>query len=77
MFYEASAERLADFADFGLVAIKIGEEARVPLARFSLAGSGNKALRTSINRMDREGFTFRVVEPPAVERLLPELRERL
>ena len=75
VFYEASAERLADFADVGLVSIKIGEEARVPLAQFTLSGSGRKALRTSVNRMIREGFTFRIVEPPEVQRLLPELQD--
>lgn len=75
VFYEASAGRLADFAECGLVSIKIGEEARVLLTDFTLAGSARKALRTSVNRMEREGFTFRIVEPPAVQALLPELED--
>lgn len=75
VFYEASAEGLPDFADFGLVSIKIGEEARVPLAQFTLSGGAHKHLRTSVNRMEREGFTFRVIEPPEVTALLAELRD--
>jgi hypothetical protein len=75
VFYEASSERLGDFADHGMTAVKIGEEARVPLASFSLGGSAFKALRSSINKMTREGYTFRVVEASSVPALITELRD--
>jgi phosphatidylglycerol lysyltransferase len=75
VFYEASIGRLGDFADHGLTAVKIGEEARVPLQAFSLAGSAFKTLRSAINRMNREGYTFRVIDAQAVRALIPELRE--
>ena len=75
VFYEASSGRLGDFADYGLTAVKIGEEARVPLQTFSLAGSAFKTLRSSINRMRREGYSFRVVDAQAVRALIPELRD--
>ena len=75
VFYESSAERLADFADFGLNVVKVGEEARVHLPDFSLSGTANKALRSSVNRVDREGYTFRVIDPSEVGALLPQLQE--
>ena len=73
VFYEASSGRLGDFADYGLTAVKIGEEARVPLQTFSLAGSAFKTLRSAINRMTREGYSFRVVDAQSVPALIPEL----
>jgi phosphatidylglycerol lysyltransferase len=75
VFYEASSERLSDFADVGLTAVKIGEEARVPLAAFSLTGSAFKTLRSPMNRLDREGFVFRMVDEADVAPLLPQLAE--
>ncbi|MBV8497413.1 MAG: lysylphosphatidylglycerol synthetase family protein, partial [Gammaproteobacteria bacterium] len=39
VFYQVSGERLALYVDLGLAALKIGEEARVPLAEFSLEGA--------------------------------------
>ncbi len=39
VFYQASGERLPLYVDLGLAPLKIGEEARVPLADFSLEGS--------------------------------------
>jgi phosphatidylglycerol lysyltransferase len=75
VFYEVSREYLADYADNGLTAVKIGEEARIQLATFSLDGRAHKALRSTLNRLDRTGYTFRVVPPAQVPPLLPELEE--
>jgi phosphatidylglycerol lysyltransferase len=60
--------------DLGLAALKIGEEARVPLAEFSLEGAARAELRQAHRRAQREGATFEVVPPEAVDALLPELR---
>ena len=73
VFYEASRECVPDYAEFGLTVIKIGEEARVPLAEFSLAGSTHKALRSTLNKMQRDGCTFEVVHPPDTAALVTEL----
>jgi phosphatidylglycerol lysyltransferase len=75
VFYETSSDRLGDFADHGMTAVKIGEEARVALRTFSLDGSGFKTLRSSISRMAREGYSFRVVDAQAVPALVPELQD--
>jgi phosphatidylglycerol lysyltransferase len=75
VFYETSRQYLHDYADVGLTAIKIGEEAQIRLRDFSLQGSACKPLRAPVNRIDREGYTFRVVQPADVLPLLPELAE--
>jgi phosphatidylglycerol lysyltransferase len=75
VFYEVGKERLHLYADFGLAFVKLGEEARVPLRTFGLEGSERKALRMAHRRVTSDGGTFRIVMPPEVDALLPELEE--
>ena len=74
VFYQVRGERLALYVDLGLAALKIGEEARVPLAEFSLEGAARADLRQSHRRAQRDGATFEVVPPEDVAALLPVLR---
>jgi phosphatidylglycerol lysyltransferase len=74
VFYQVGPERLALYADLGLAALKIGEEARVPLAEFSLEGPTRADLRQSHRRAQREGVSFEVVPPSGVAALLPTLQ---
>ena len=66
VFYQSSVECLPLYVDLGLAAMKIGEEARVPLANFSLEGSIRAELRTARRRGERDRATFEVVPPPQV-----------
>jgi phosphatidylglycerol lysyltransferase len=75
VFYEVTPDELPLYVDAGLSLSKLGEEARVPLAAFSLEGSERAALRQANNRAEREGAGFRVVPASGVEALLPSLRE--
>jgi phosphatidylglycerol lysyltransferase len=74
VFYQVCAERLALYVDLGLAALKIGEEARVPLAEFSLEGAARAELRQAHRRAQRDGASFEVVPAEGVEPLLPALR---
>jgi phosphatidylglycerol lysyltransferase len=74
VFYQVCADRLALYVDLGLAALKIGEEARVPLAEFSLEGPARADLRQSHRRAQRDGATFEVVPPAGVDALLPALQ---
>ncbi|HEY2274705.1 MAG TPA: bifunctional lysylphosphatidylglycerol flippase/synthetase MprF [Steroidobacteraceae bacterium] len=74
VFYQVCAERLALYVDLGLAALKIGEEARVPLASFSLEGAARADLRQAHRRAQRDGASFEVVPPQSVAALLPALR---
>ena len=77
VFYQASREWLYRYADFGLTFAKLGEDARVRLADFTLEGGGTaKTLRTTVRRVFKEGGSFRIVEPEAItDCLLRELRD--
>jgi len=73
VFYQVNAERLALYVDLGLAALKIGEEARVPLAEFSLEGATRAELRQAHRRAQRDGASFEVVPAEGVEALMPAL----
>jgi phosphatidylglycerol lysyltransferase len=74
VFYQASRESLSQYVDLGLAAFKIGEEARVPLADFSLDGSARSESRQDHRRAVRDGASFEIVPAAAVPALLPSLR---
>jgi phosphatidylglycerol lysyltransferase len=74
VFYEISADDLPLYLDLGLALTKLGEEARVPLAEFSLERPEFKGLRQTLRRVESEGATFEWIDTPGVPPLLPELR---
>jgi phosphatidylglycerol lysyltransferase len=74
VFYQVSGERLPLYVDLGLAALKLGEEARVPLADFSLEGSARAELRTQRRRAERDGATFEVIATDKIEPFLPRLK---
>jgi phosphatidylglycerol lysyltransferase len=74
VFYQVCAEHLSLYVDLGLAALKIGEEARVPLSQFSLEGPARADLRQSHRRAQRDGASFEVVPPAGVAALLPVLK---
>lgn len=74
VFYEVGVDHLPLYIDLGLTLLKLGEEARVPLADFSLDGPSRRGLRRTHRQMHRDGVTFEVVPAGAVGPHLGELR---
>jgi phosphatidylglycerol lysyltransferase len=74
VFYEIDRTDLALYVDAGFGLTKIGEEARVPLAGFSLAGGARKALRSTVSKLEREGAVFEWIEVAAVDGIMTDLR---
>ncbi|HEX4962107.1 MAG TPA: bifunctional lysylphosphatidylglycerol flippase/synthetase MprF [Thermoanaerobaculia bacterium] len=72
-FYQVNDKSLHLYADLGLTLIKLGEEARVPLTSFSLAGSSRKKLRWAQRKCTEEGCRFEVLSIEQAAPLLPEL----
>ena len=64
--FQAHPEHLAAYQELGLQAFKIGEEAIISPAHFTLTGSALANVRTSCRRAEREGVTIRWYEgaPP-------------
>jgi phosphatidylglycerol lysyltransferase len=73
-FYQVDAQNIDLYANLGLTFLKLGEEARVPLAAFSLEGNRRKGLRHTCNRFSRHHYSFRVVPAEEVAGLLDQLR---
>ncbi len=73
-FYQVRPEGLPFYLDAGLRAIKLGEDAHVPLREFSLKGTKRSHLRQSLNRGEREGLRFEVLDAAAVAARFEELR---
>lgn len=74
VFYEVGPDHLHLYMDLGLSLLKLGEEARVPLATFSLEGSARKRLRYTRRKLENEGCSFEVLQPETVAARLDELQ---
>ncbi len=74
VFYAVSGASAPLWIDMGLALHKLGEEAVVDLAAFSLEGSARKRLRTTHNRALRDGLSFEVLAPPHAPALMAEMQ---
>lgn len=75
VFYEASKTLLPAFIDLGLTLLKIGEEAKVKLADFSLEGGRRENLRKAHNKFMRQSYSFAILERAEVPAHLSALRQ--
>ncbi len=69
VFYQVRGDHLPLYGELGLKVVKLGEEARVDLAAFTLAGGHWSKIRQNLRRLERAGVTCRVVaaaETPAM-----------
>jgi len=74
VFYEVGPENLAWYSDMGMTVLKIGEEGRVKLSEFTLAGSKHKGLRYIHHRLGKEGYWFEVIPPERTPPIMSELK---
>ncbi len=72
-FYQVPAESLSVYADAGFVCLKLGEEARIDLTRFSLEGPDRKDQRYVLKRGRRDGLEVAILERAALPPVVPEL----
>ena len=73
VFYEVPGESLSMYADAGLSAFKLGEEARVGLESFDLKGSRRASIRTALNKAERDGIVFELLPVERVGEVMDEL----
>ena len=74
VFYEISHEQLHRYADVGLTFVKLGEEARVDLAAFSVEGGHGRKYRQALHRLERDQATFRIIPADKVATVMDQLR---
>jgi phosphatidylglycerol lysyltransferase len=73
-FYQVRPATLPLYLDCGLRAFKLGEYAHIELPGFSLKGARRANLRSGMNRGEREGLSFEVLQPAAAGAVMDELR---
>jgi phosphatidylglycerol lysyltransferase len=74
VFYEIGREHLHRYADYGLAFVKLGEEARVDLRTFTFDGAQGSRYRQVVRRLEKDGGTFRIIEPADVPAVMDQLR---
>ena len=74
-FYQVTPASLPLYLDAGLKIMKIGEEARVPLPRFTLEGGARAGLRYALRRGERDGLAFELIPPARVTVIIDELED--
>jgi phosphatidylglycerol lysyltransferase len=74
VFYQVAADNLALYADVGLQAFKLGEEARLDLGTFDLVGSKRANLRQSHARGERDGLVVEIVPRHQVPSIYADLQ---
>ena len=75
VFYQVAERHLPLYLDLGLVFLKLGQEARVALPDFKLEGKRRENLRHGRNKLIKQGFAVRILEPSEVTAFMPRLRE--
>ena len=73
-FHQVTPAGLETLAPLHAKALKIGEEAVIETAAFSLAGSHFKDLRRLLRRLDEAGVVVRELEPPIDRETLAQMR---
>ncbi len=74
ILYQISPALIPVAHDFGFSFFKLGEEGIVDLARFDLKGNKAKKWRNAINRVEKAGGRFEIVQGEALRVLFPEMR---
>ncbi|OYY75456.1 MAG: hypothetical protein B7Y40_00600 [Gammaproteobacteria bacterium 28-57-27] len=73
-FYQVRPAMLPLYLDMGLIPLKIGEEAVVPLTDFELRGKRHEANRYMLNRGERLGLAFEYVPAARWDEVFDEVR---
>ncbi len=75
VFYQVSLDWIPVLHDRGYHFFKLGEEAHVDLAAVTLDGHAGKLYRQVLRRAERDGATFRILEPGEIAPRLAEFAE--
>jgi phosphatidylglycerol lysyltransferase len=75
VLYQVAERHLPLYLDLGLLLLKLGQEARVPLGDFTLEGKRRENLRHGRSKLVRLGFGVKVLDPAEVAAAMPRLRQ--
>lgn len=75
IFYQVDEDMITYLHSNGYNFIKVGEESKVNVEEFNVTGSSMKSLRSSRNKMVKNGYTFDIAYPPFSNEFLRELKD--
>lgn len=75
VFYEIEEKNFSVYHDAGYYFFKLGEEAVIDLQEFNLVGSKKSSFRNTLKRVEREGYSFSIIEPPFSEEKISQMKE--
>jgi phosphatidylglycerol lysyltransferase len=75
VFYQVTPELLPVYLDAGFSLVKLGEEAWVDLAKFTLEGGEGRKLRQTYAKTERSGAKLEIVPQAEAHKVLDELRD--
>lgn len=73
VFYEVGEKFTLNLHDYGFDFMKFGENALIDLSEFSLAGRKKSSLRNILNRFEKDGYKFDILDPPYNDDLIDRL----
>jgi phosphatidylglycerol lysyltransferase len=73
-FYQTQPDFLPIYRKLGFRRLKIGDEALVDLAEFSLDGPARKSLRTGMRKIEAAGIGYEHYDPPIAASLIDEMQ---
>jgi phosphatidylglycerol lysyltransferase len=73
VFYHINNTHLEYYLDIGLSFLKLGEEAMVNLKEFTLEGAANRNLRSAHNKIQKLGYTFKIVPQENTTQIIDKL----
>lgn len=74
IFYQINPRFMHYYHEAGYRFLKLGEEGKVNLDNFSIAGKQGAKLRTRVNKFNRNNVQFSVLYPPYSEQMLSDLQ---
>lgn len=75
VFHQTLPDFLPLYRRLGFKKLKLGDDAIVDLTRFSLEGKSMKAVRTSINKLEKAGIRVVHYDPPLSDEVLAQAAE--
>jgi len=75
VFYEVDKDYTMLLHEYGFDFLKTGEDGLVALDKFTLVGKKQRAQRALMNKFEREGYVFSLVDNPHSAEFLAEMKE--
>ncbi|KAA1039579.1 bifunctional lysylphosphatidylglycerol flippase/synthetase MprF [Macrococcus equipercicus] len=74
VFYQVQEKYMSLYHEYGNSFFKLGEEALIDLSTFTVSGKKQRAFRATMNKVEKEGYHFKIIEPPLTDAVYSQLK---